>query len=78
MRRRDAETMIEVLQRATGEDLRMWGSIVGFGEYHYTYESGREGDAPAAGFATRPSTPRSPWLEFGRPSYEISALTSSA
>ena len=32
----------------------MWGSsIVGFGEYHYRYQSGREGDAPAAGFAAR-------------------------
>jgi predicted GIY-YIG superfamily endonuclease len=31
----------------------MWGSIVGFGEYHYKYESGREGDSAAAGFAAR-------------------------
>ncbi len=31
----------------------MWGSIVGFGEYHYKYESGREGDSPAAAFAAR-------------------------
>ena len=31
----------------------MWGTIVGFGDYHYTYASGREGDAPAAGFAAR-------------------------
>lgn len=33
----------------------MWGSIVGFGEYHYKYQSGREGDAPAGGFAARKS-----------------------
>lgn len=31
----------------------MWGSIVGFGQYNYRYASGREGDAPAAGFAAR-------------------------
>lgn len=53
VRRRDAETMIEVMRRATGREPRMWGTIVGFGEYHYKYESGREGDAAAAGFAAR-------------------------
>ena len=52
-RRRDAETVIEVLGRATGQDARMWKNIVGFGAYHYKYASGREGDAPAAGFAAR-------------------------
>ena len=31
----------------------MWGSIVGFGGYHYRYDSGREGDAPRVGFAAR-------------------------
>lgn len=31
----------------------MWKTIAGFGAYHYKYESGREGDAPAAGFAAR-------------------------
>lgn len=53
LRRRDAETMVDLMRRATGEEPCMWGSIVGFGTYHYTYESGREGDAPAAGFAAR-------------------------
>lgn len=52
-RRRDAETLLAVLTRITGESPRMWGTIVGFGEYHYHYESGRQGDAPAAGFAAR-------------------------
>lgn len=52
-RRRDAITMVEVMRRATGEEPRLWGSIVGFGSYHYRYESGRQGDAPAAGFAAR-------------------------
>jgi len=53
VRRRDAETMIELMRRATGQEPKLWGSIVGFGEYHYKYESGREGDSAAAGFAAR-------------------------
>jgi hypothetical protein len=52
-RRRDAETLVELMERVTGEKPKMWGSIVGFGQYHYRYASGREGDAPAAGFAAR-------------------------
>jgi hypothetical protein len=54
VRRRDAETLLSLMERATGESARMWGSsIVGFGAYHYTYASGREGDAAAAGFSPR-------------------------
>jgi len=54
VRRRDAETLLELFSRVTGEQPRMWGrSIIGFGEYHYRYESGREGDAPAAAFSPR-------------------------
>jgi hypothetical protein len=45
--------MVELMRRATGEEPRMWGSIVGFGQYHYKYASGREGDTAAAGFASR-------------------------
>jgi hypothetical protein len=53
-RRRDAETLLSLIQRVTGEHPRMWGSsIVGFGQYHYRYESGREGDGPAASFSAR-------------------------
>jgi hypothetical protein len=52
-RRRDAETMIALMRRATGQEPQMWRRIVGFGHYHYEYESGRQGDAPAAGFAAR-------------------------
>ena len=56
VRRRDAETLLELFTRITGELPRMWGpSLVGFGEYHYTYDSGREGDAPAAAFSPRKS-----------------------
>lgn len=53
-RRRDAETLIEIMERVTGETPRMWGpTIIGFGRYHYEYASGREGDAAAAGFSPR-------------------------
>ncbi len=52
-RRRDAEPLQELMGRVTGEPARLWGTIVGFGQYHYRYASGREGDAPAAGFAPR-------------------------
>lgn len=54
VRRRDADTLLALMERITGEIPYMWGpSIVGFGEYHYRYESGREGDAPAAAFSPR-------------------------
>ncbi|WP_417488074.1 DUF1801 domain-containing protein [Maricaulis sp.] len=53
-RRADAETILAVMQRITGWEPRMWGpSIVGFGEYHYKYESGREGDFMRTGFSPR-------------------------
>lgn len=54
IRRRDAETLLELMTRVTGERPHMWGpSIIGFGTYHYKYASGREGDAPAAAFSPR-------------------------
>ena len=50
----DAKTLVKLMQRATGEKPKMWGSsIIGFGSYHYTYESGREGDMPLVGFSPR-------------------------
>ena len=53
-RRRDAVALCELMQRATGEPPVMWGpSIVGFGQYHYQYESGRAGDSLRVGFAAR-------------------------
>lgn len=52
-RRQDCETLVALMQRVTGKPPVMWGSIVGFDSYHYRYESGREGDAPLAGFASR-------------------------
>jgi len=53
-RRADAKALVKLMQSATGQKPKMWGpSIVGFGTCHYTYESGREGDMPLAGFSPR-------------------------
>ncbi|MGI6877355.1 DUF1801 domain-containing protein [Microbacterium sp. gxy059] len=52
-RRDDARRLVALFREATGEDPVLWGSIVGFGSYHYRYASGREGDGPAAAFAPR-------------------------
>lgn len=53
-RREDAFTLLSMFQEITGQPARMWGpSIIGFGEYHYTYDSGREGDAPAVAYSPR-------------------------
>ncbi len=55
-RRTDAETLLEMFERVTGCEPKMWGpSIVGFGRYHYRYESGREGDFMLTGFSPRAS-----------------------
>ena len=53
-RRRDAKTLLAMMKKITGEKPKMWGpSIIGFGEYHYQYESGREGDMLNVGFSPR-------------------------
>jgi hypothetical protein len=52
-RRRDAETLLTMMARATGESPQLLSTMIGFGQYHYKYASGREGDAAAAGFAPR-------------------------
>jgi len=53
-RRSDCLELIGLMQDITGHPPRMWGpSIVGFDQYHYTYESGREGDMLLTGFSPR-------------------------
>ena len=53
-RRADAEVLLELMGRVTGCPPRMWGpAIVGFGRYHYRYDSGREGDFLMTGFSPR-------------------------
>jgi hypothetical protein len=55
-RRSDAKALIKLMQGAAGEKPRMWGpAIVGFGSYHYKYESGRAGDMPVVAFSPRKS-----------------------
>ena len=52
--RADAQALVKLLQSATGEKPKMWGpAIIGFGAYHYKYESGREGDMPLVAFSPR-------------------------
>jgi Domain of unknown function (DU1801) len=53
-RRDDAHALCGLLAEWTGEPPAMWGpSLVGFGSYHYRYESGHEGTAPLVGFSPR-------------------------
>lgn len=50
----DCHALIALLEQLTGQSGKMWGpSIVGYGSYHYTYDSGRSGEAPLTGFAIR-------------------------
>jgi len=50
----DAQTLLQLFSRVTGHAPKMWGpTIIGFGQYHYTYDSGREGDCCATGFSPR-------------------------
>ena len=53
-KRADAKALVKLMQSAAGEKPKMWGpSIIGFGSYHYKYESGREGDTPVIAFSPR-------------------------
>jgi hypothetical protein len=61
-KRADAKALVKLMQSATGEEPKMWGpSILGFGSYHYKYESGREGDMPVVGFSPRRPAHGSVW-----------------
>lgn len=52
--RDDCVTLIKLMKKVTGSGPKMWGpSIVGFGQYHYKYESGHEGYSCLAGFSPR-------------------------
>jgi len=53
-KRKDCRTVMRIMKAATKAPPKMWGpSIVGYGDYHYKYASGREGDWIVAGFAPR-------------------------
>ena len=53
-RRSDAKELVQLMRQVSGEKPKLWGpSIVGFGSYHYRYDSGREGEVPLIGFSPR-------------------------
>lgn len=53
-RREDARVLVRLMAEISGEPAMMWGpSIIGFGRYHYRYDSGHEGEAPLLGFSPR-------------------------
>jgi hypothetical protein len=55
-RRSDAKALARIMQSVSHEKPKMWGpSIVGFGSYHYRYNTGREGDMPLTCFSPRKS-----------------------
>jgi hypothetical protein len=56
-KRKDSFTLVDLMRQVTGEQPRLWvGNIIGFGQYHYKYASGHEGDAALVGFAPRKSS----------------------
>ncbi len=52
-KRADSYRLIELMSAVSGDPPVLWGSMVGFGRYHYKYTSGHEGDAFLVGFAPR-------------------------
>lgn len=53
-RQKDVNELVKLIGNSIGMKPYMWGpSIIGYGNYHYKYESGREGDAPVAAFSSR-------------------------
>lgn len=53
-RREDARSLDQLFREVTGFEPRLWGdSLIGYGQYHYVYDSGREGDFLATGFSPR-------------------------
>lgn len=69
-RRKDCDALARMMTKVSGRTPKMWGpGIVGFGTYHYKYESGREGDSPLTGFSSRKG-PISIYLVAGFPGQE--------
>ena len=53
-KRKDCFEILKIMKHVTKKEPKMWGpAIIGFGSYHYKYESGREGDMPQIGFSPR-------------------------
>jgi len=54
IKRKNSFQIIEIMRKQTGFEPKMWGpSIIGFGNYHYKYDSEHEGDMPLVGFSMR-------------------------
>ena len=53
-KKQDSFRLVELMREWSGFEPKMWGpTIIGFGSYHYKYDSGHEGDAPMIGFSPR-------------------------
>ena len=53
-KREDAKVLDALFRKVTGQEPQMWGpSIIGYGAYHYKYDSGHEGDSMRTGFSAR-------------------------
>lgn len=52
-RKKDILTLIELCEKLTHKKPKLWGTIIGFGNLHYTYKTGREGNMPLLGLANR-------------------------
>ena len=52
-RARDARTLIPIMEQASGYEAWLSGTMIGFGQYHYVYDTGHSGDAFVCGFAPR-------------------------
>lgn len=53
-KKQDSYALLKLMEEASGYQAKMWGpTIIGFGSYHYKYESGHQGDAPMLGFSPR-------------------------
>lgn len=52
-KRADSQELIELMRDVSGEGPVLWGTMIGFGQYHYRYPTGREGDAFLVGFSPR-------------------------
>ncbi|WP_104062934.1 DUF1801 domain-containing protein [Arthrobacter sp. 4R501] len=72
VRHRDGLRLLALMREITGKEPEMWGpTIVGFGRYHYKYESGREGDAAAVGFSPRKASLSLYGLTYGPEAAEL-------
>lgn len=73
-RRRDAQTMVELMRDITGREPELWGTIIGFGSCHYRYPTGTEGDVPIAAFSPRRQATTVYLLDAGSHAAELAEL----